>query len=87
MLPAPRVRIVGRDRVIRQLFDWLRMMDVRLVATPVNAEPGALAYSGDQLIAAISVTVRDGRIAHLHAVANPDKLAHVRRALERAAAE
>jgi RNA polymerase sigma-70 factor (ECF subfamily) len=87
MLPTPRQRLVGRDRVIRGLVDWLGMMDVRLVATPVNAEPGALAYSGDQLIAVISVTVRDGRIAHLHAMANPDKLAHVRRALQRAAAE
>jgi RNA polymerase sigma-70 factor (ECF subfamily) len=87
LLPTPRQRLVGRDRVIRGLFDWLRMMDVRLVAMPVNAEPGALAYSGDELIAAISVTVRDGVIAHLHAVANPHKLAHVRRALERASAE
>lgn len=87
LLPTPRQRIVGREQVIHNLFAWLRMMEVRLVPMPVNAEPGALAYSGDQLIAAISITVRDGVIAHLHAVANPHKLAHVRRALQRTAAE
>ncbi|HEV7680432.1 MAG TPA: RNA polymerase sigma factor SigJ [Candidatus Dormibacteraeota bacterium] len=81
MLPTPRRRIVGRDQVIGVLGDWLRMMEVRLVAAPVNAEPGALAYSGDRLIAAISVSVEDGRIVNLHAVANPDKLRHVRAAL------
>jgi RNA polymerase sigma-70 factor (ECF subfamily) len=85
MLPAPRQRIVGRDRIARTLLDWLRDWDVRLVSTPVNAAPGALAYSDGTLIAVLSFDVRDGVIAHVHGVANPDKLAHVRKALERAA--
>jgi RNA polymerase sigma-70 factor (ECF subfamily) len=84
MLPTSRRRVVGRDRVIRTLFDWMRSMQVTLVPMPVNAEPGALAYVDGALIAVISITVRDGVITHLHSVANPDKLAHVRAALARA---
>jgi RNA polymerase sigma-70 factor (ECF subfamily) len=86
MLPTPRQRIVGRDRVIEQFLGWLSMMKVGLVPMPVNAEPGALAYVDGKLIAVISITVRDGMITQLHSVANPDKLAHVRMALARAEA-
>jgi RNA polymerase sigma-70 factor (ECF subfamily) len=86
MLPAPRERIVGRDRIVQTLLGWLRDWNVRLVPAPVNDGPGALAYSDGTLISVLSFDVRDGVIAHIHGVANPDKLAHVRRALERAAA-
>jgi RNA polymerase sigma-70 factor (ECF subfamily) len=84
VLPAPRRRIVGRDLVLRTLLDWVRGWDVRFVSAPVNAAPGALAYVDGVLIAALSFTVEHDVITHVHSVANPAKLGHVRRALQSA---
>ena len=49
---------------------------------PVNGEPGAASYVGDDLIAVLAFEVRDGLITKIHSVANPEKLRHIpRRAL------
>jgi RNA polymerase sigma-70 factor (ECF subfamily) len=72
--PAPRVAIVGRDRVANRLLAFLRAWNVTLRPMPVNGEPGAASYVGDDLMAVLAFEVRDGSITKIHSVANPEKL-------------
>jgi RNA polymerase sigma-70 factor, ECF subfamily len=71
---APREAIVGRDRVARTLLAFLRNWNVTLVPMPVNGEPGAASYVGENLTAVLAFEVRDGSITRIHSVANPAKL-------------
>jgi hypothetical protein len=48
---------------------------------PVNGEPGAASYVGDDLMAVLAFEVRDGLITKIHSVANPEKLHRLRRPL------
>jgi RNA polymerase sigma-70 factor (ECF subfamily) len=50
----------------------------RLVAAQVNGTPGVLVRSGDDVVAVMEFTVTDGRIAAIHALADPDRLARLR---------
>jgi RNA polymerase sigma-70 factor (ECF subfamily) len=81
-VPAPRRPVVGRDLVAPRFLQFLQDFRVTLVPMPVNGEPGALAYQDDRLIAVIALSVRDGLIAHIHAIANPYKLAYAASLLE-----
>jgi RNA polymerase sigma-70 factor, ECF subfamily len=74
---APRKPFVGRDAVIKQLLLFLEAFGVRLVAMPVNGEPGAIAYRGDALIAVMAFETAAGKITKIHGIAAPDKLAYV----------
>jgi hypothetical protein len=75
--PAPRQWIAGRYLVATTFVRFLQVRRVTLDPTPVNAEPGALAHQDGRLIAVAALSVRDGLIAHIHAIANPEKLADV----------
>ena len=77
VVAAPLRPIVGRDRVAPRLLRFLRAFRVRLVPMPVNGEPGVLAYQEDRLLAVIALSIRDGLIDRIHAIANPSKLAYV----------
>jgi RNA polymerase sigma-70 factor (ECF subfamily) len=74
---APREAISGRDRVANTLLAFLRTWNVTLRAMPVNGEPGAASYVGEDLMAVLAFEVRDGLITKIHSVANPDKLRHI----------
>ena len=74
---APRKPFIGRDAVIKQLVLFLTSFGVRLVAMPINGEPGAVAYQGDHLMAVLAFETRDGKISRIHGIASPDKLRYV----------
>ena len=48
-----------------------------LEAAEINGSPGTLIMSGARAIAALTLTVSDGRITAIQLLANPDKLAAV----------
>jgi RNA polymerase sigma-70 factor, ECF subfamily len=75
---APRTAVVGRERVANTLLGFLRQRKVTLAAMRINGEPGAVARTGDGIIAVLAFEVRDGLITKIHSVANPEKLARLR---------
>jgi len=76
LVPAQRRPVVGRHRVATQFVAFLRARRVTLVPMPVNGESGALLYQDGRLIGVIALSVREGLIDHIHAIANPVKLAY-----------
>jgi RNA polymerase sigma-70 factor (ECF subfamily) len=83
LIPGPRQPIVGRLRVARSLLQALRAGHVTLVPMPVNGQPGAIALRDGQVAAVFALTIQDGLIKHIHAIANPYKLAYVTWMLQR----
>jgi RNA polymerase sigma-70 factor (ECF subfamily) len=71
----------GRSRVAHTLTTWLRAlrrlpeMEIRLAE--VNGDPGAMFLVEDRLLAVWALDIRDGQVAGVRAVVNPDKLAHL----------
>ncbi|MFJ4231063.1 RNA polymerase sigma-70 factor [Cellulosimicrobium cellulans] len=76
---AARKPIVGAERVAAYLVGGLRTPRGEITATPVwiNGAPGLRIALDGELATAVAVTVVDGRITHLFAVANPSKLERV----------
>jgi hypothetical protein len=81
-VPALARTLRGRSRVARTLIDWARLgarlrgASVRPVE--VNGGPGALFLDPQQrLIAVVALEIADGQITSIHAIVNPDKLAHL----------
>ena len=66
----------GRSRVAHTLTNWLRAlrrlpeMEIRL--TEVNGDPGAMFLVEGRLLAVWALDVRDGQVAGVRAVVNPD---------------
>jgi RNA polymerase sigma-70 factor (ECF subfamily) len=78
---AARRPVVGADRVGRLITNLARRgleVDVHIVSTELNGEPGFVAMLGDQAVFATALSVEAGRIARIHSVVNPDKLAALR---------
>ncbi|MCZ0990231.1 RNA polymerase sigma-70 factor [Streptomyces diastatochromogenes] len=77
--------IEGRDKVVRFLVGISQRFATRvdLAVVEVNGENGMAAWVGDTLLGVLGFEVRDGRIAQVRAVMNPDKLEYVRRQLTR----
>ena len=73
---AARRPIVGARKLVAYLLGGLAKYRVEPVATLawVNGAPGARVEVDGVLVAAVSVTVEDGRITHIYSVANPQKL-------------
>ena len=76
LVPGPRGPIVGRQRVAAAFLAFVRARRLDLVPMPVNGGPGVLVYQDGHLLAVIALSVRDGLIDHIHAIANPVKLAY-----------
>jgi RNA polymerase sigma-70 factor (TIGR02957 family) len=77
VVTAARKPVVGARRLAR----FLTSQGAQAVSGSVawlNGAPGFLMRVGGQIAAAVSVTVEDGRITEVFAVANPGKLAWVR---------
>jgi RNA polymerase sigma-70 factor, ECF subfamily len=75
----------GRDKVLRLLQAGatrgarLSVSGIRLAE--INGQPGAMFLDPDGVpVAALSLDIADGQVQTLHAVNNPEKLAHLRRA-------
>jgi RNA polymerase sigma-70 factor, ECF subfamily len=79
--PALREPLHGGERVARFLAGLGRQgrrMDVRLVLTEINGQPGSLAMdSGDRLLNAFVLDIVDGQVQAVRSVVNPDKLQHL----------
>jgi RNA polymerase sigma-70 factor (ECF subfamily) len=77
-VPRP---VFGRDRVARLLvglLDRVRKSDLRVRSAQVNGEAGALLLNGEgKVVNVVSFEVRDGAVASIWSVANPDKLDHL----------
>ena len=85
--PAFPKPVHGRERVARVLLgrtaqgERLGVSGMRLVE--VNGQPGALFFAKDGVpLAAVTLDIADGVVQALRAVSNPDKLRHLRRALD-----
>jgi RNA polymerase sigma-70 factor (ECF subfamily) len=78
----------GRERVMRLLLavrdrgqQQLGVTGMRLVE--INGQPGALFIGPQDVpVAAVTVDIADGVVQTIRAVANPDKLRHLRRAID-----
>jgi RNA polymerase sigma-70 factor, ECF subfamily len=51
--------------------------DMTLEPAEINGSPGTLITTGGRAVAALTLTVSDGRITAIQLLANPDKLAAV----------
>ena len=76
--------VVGATRLARYFVGGMAKVDGEFVATAawVNGQPGIRMELDGRLVGVMSLTVEDGRIARIYAIANPDKL----RRLDEAAA-
>jgi Sigma-70, region 4/SnoaL-like domain len=81
-VPALARTLRGRSRVARTLIDWARL-GARLPGAlvrpvEVNGGSGALFLDAQQrLIAVVALEIAAGQISSIHAIVNPDKLAHL----------
>ncbi|MEU3339696.1 RNA polymerase sigma-70 factor [Streptomyces sp. NPDC006668] len=82
---AARRPVEGREKVARLAVGGAERFAAGLEFTPteINGEYGLAAWAGDTLAGVVAFEVRDGLIAHLRIVLNPEKLAFVRRQLTR----
>jgi RNA polymerase sigma-70 factor (ECF subfamily) len=84
---AARRPVEGLDKVARLSVGGAERFAAGLdfTAAEVNGETGLAAWAGETLVGIVAFEVRDGLIAHIRVVVNPDKLGFVRRQLTRAA--
>lgn len=73
---AARRPLHGADRVVAFLQGSIAKLDIAFTVVPlrVNGMLAAGLRVGDELLAAVSFTVEDGRITQVFSVANPGKL-------------
>lgn len=73
---AARRPIVGREKVMRFLLGGLHRLaqDCDLTVAEVNGAPALVAHLEEELIAVASFELRDGVIAHVRILVNPEKL-------------
>ncbi|MFJ8200636.1 RNA polymerase sigma-70 factor [Streptomyces sp. NPDC096152] len=77
---AARRPIEGREKVVRLLTGGGRFAaGLDFTVAEVNGAPGLAAWAGETLAGVVSFTLRDGLVAQVRAVVNPDKLDFVRR--------
>ena len=74
---APTAELEGAQSVATQLIRSLHHPGVGFNVTQVNGEPGIVVVVHDTVAAVIALTYAAGRVAQIHAIGNPAKLAHV----------
>lgn len=76
---AARRPVYGADRVARVAIGLSRAAasfpDVRMELSTYNSTPALLIYSEGRLDAVLALSIADGKVAHVFAIRNPDKLA------------
>ena len=76
--------VCGRDRVARGALRYLGPdSGTTLVSVPTPGDPSVLALRDGEVVALVTLTVDDGLVDHIHAIADPAKLAPVTAALRR----
>jgi RNA polymerase sigma-70 factor (ECF subfamily) len=81
----PDLVVAGADRVARNLFFYLGP-GVTLVGPTGGGEPALLGFRNRQLEAVLLLTIGQGRITKIHAIADPIKLDFLRAQLQPGAA-
>ena len=78
---APLREVVGADNVARVLLSVAAqpLPDRRVDALDLNGAPAAVVWSGADPVAALLLEVREGQIQTIYLVANPEKLAGLRK--------
>lgn len=74
---APTRPIEGADRIARVIVQSFAGTGARFTPADVNGEPGVVAGISGLVVAVVSLSVRDRRVVHLHAIGNPEKLTHL----------
>ena len=73
--------LAGRQPVMRMLVSLLRrarILGASLRLAWVNGQPGAVLYDADgRVVSVLELDVAGGMVQAMHAVVNPDKLAHL----------
>jgi RNA polymerase sigma-70 factor, ECF subfamily len=77
---APRHPIHGADKVARFLLAIRNtpVPELGVQLTHLNGGPAITISSADQLMTVFALDVRDGLVQTIHAIANPNKLSHLR---------
>ncbi len=78
-VPAATKLVRGRERVAKLVIGIAGKAPAGLSTSPalVNGQPGFVQRVDGRVIQAVALDVRDGRIAGIYAVRNPDKLAQL----------
>ncbi|HET7244339.1 MAG TPA: RNA polymerase sigma-70 factor [Streptosporangiaceae bacterium] len=63
--------------IARRPYMGVDISDMTLEPAEINGSPGTLITTGGRAVAALTLTVSDGRITAIQLLANPDKLAAV----------
>jgi RNA polymerase sigma-70 factor, ECF subfamily len=83
MLPAVSQPSVGRETVSHRVMTFFGAASgTTLVARDFNGEPGIIAFREGAVASVLALTVKEGVITRIYVVADPRKLAQVRRVLE-----
>jgi RNA polymerase sigma-70 factor (ECF subfamily) len=72
-----REPLVGRDLVAERILRIFGAEGVRLSPVMVNGEPGVLAIREEAIYSVTVLTVSEGRITKINAIADPRKLRHL----------
>ena len=83
MLAAVSRPNVGRDKVAQGVMRFFGAASgTTLTARNVNGEPGVIAFRDGAVTGVLALTLKDGAITRVYVVADPRKLAHVKRVLD-----
>ena len=77
LVAAARHPIEGADRVAGFLVGAARIADLEATTVSLNGALGALIDIGGEVNTALSLVVENGRITHIYAIRNPNKLARL----------
>jgi RNA polymerase sigma-70 factor (ECF subfamily) len=84
--PAALNPIVGRDKILRLFAALLRKQDagggLKARFAEINGLPGFVIADTDGALQTLALDIRQGQIAALYLMANPDKLRHVRNGMD-----
>ncbi len=84
MLAAVSQPNVGREKVAQQVMKFFGPRSgTTMTAREINGEPGIIAFRNGIVAAVLALTVRERLVTRVYAVADPRKLAHVRRVLDK----
>ncbi len=84
MLAAVSQPNVGRQKVAQQVMRFFGApTGTTMAAREVNGEPGIIAFREGTVAAVLALTVKDRLVTRVYVVADPRKLAHVRRVLDK----
>jgi len=74
---APTGPVSGRDRMARVLARSFAGVSATYEVADVNGEPGVVVAVDGRAVAVVALVIRDGRVVHIDAVGNPEKLSHL----------